>query len=239
MKWFFGFLNLVVGLGLIMIATGPVKAVEFYSLLEGDSSGKELSYDSYAFVGDDPHLRDPEGLLEADDQSDPTLWQNLPSDFERTADELQEAYEQQEGGGWGSDGETPWLELPSDLERTTDELQEAYEQQETFFGGTGGTGGTGGGGAGDFSGLVDLIISRVLNPIVIFLFAVGVVIFLWGMIKYLGKMDNDDERKKWLNLMVYGLLIMFVMFSVWGFVNILLGTVFPSGVGQQPPIPQF
>ena len=228
MKWFFGFLNLVVGLGLIMIATGPVKAVEFYSLLEGDSSGKELSYGKLVFADDSYLVAQQED--EGQDSDHETSWDDYYLDTQQGLNT------QQDGTGQDSGQETPRLDLPSDFDRAGEQMEEAYGSQETIFGGTGGTGG---GGAGDFSGLVDLIISRVLNPIVIFLFAVGVVIFLWGMIKYLGKMDNDDERKKWLNLMVYGLIIMFVMFSVWGLVNILLDTVFPTGVGSRPPIPQF
>jgi hypothetical protein len=90
-----------------------------------------------------------------------------------------------------------------------------------------------GGGTG-FSGLVDTLIDGILNPLVILLVAVGFVIFLWGLVKYVSAGGNDEKVSEGGRLMVYGIVILFVMLSVWGFVKIL-ETTFNLGSPAIPP----
>lgn len=68
------------------------------------------------------------------------------------------------------------------------------------------------------------LVTKVLNAIVPVLIAFAVVWFLWGVFSY---MFTDDEEKKGKakEMMIYGIIGLFIMVSVWGLVNILGGTL--------------
>ncbi|MCI0597840.1 pilin [Candidatus Parcubacteria bacterium] len=73
-----------------------------------------------------------------------------------------------------------------------------------------------------FGGAIINIINGVLVPLV---FAVAFIVFIWGVFWYfIAKSEDEDGKKKARSLMLYGIIGFFVMVSVWGLVNILLGT---------------
>ena len=54
------------------------------------------------------------------------------------------------------------------------------------------------------------------------LISLGVLAFLWGIVLYLFKGDKAEGKM----FMVWGIIALFVMTSVWGLVGILRGTLF-------------
>ena len=79
----------------------------------------------------------------------------------------------------------------------------------------------GGGGGGD-QGIKKLIgmvggIVQALIPIVI---GLGVLVFLWGVLKYV-LASSDAGKGEGRTFMLWGIIALFVMVSVWGLVNIL------------------
>jgi predicted histidine transporter YuiF (NhaC family) len=68
------------------------------------------------------------------------------------------------------------------------------------------------------------LISDVLNPLIILLVALAFVVFLWGLVKYVSAGGNDEKLAEGAKLMVYGIVVLFVMVSAWGFVKILENT---------------
>jgi NADH:ubiquinone oxidoreductase subunit 2 (subunit N) len=79
-------------------------------------------------------------------------------------------------------------------------------------------------------GIVTSIINGVLVPLV---FAIAFIVFIWGVFQYfiLGG-SNQEKREEGQKLMLYGLIGFFLMVSVWGLVNILVGTF---NLSQTPP----
>ena len=74
-----------------------------------------------------------------------------------------------------------------------------------------------------FAELVNLIIDTILKPFVTLVFGLAFAAFLWGMFKYIrSASEGDKEEAK--NTIIYGLIGLFVMVSVWGLVRILTGT---------------
>jgi hypothetical protein len=71
------------------------------------------------------------------------------------------------------------------------------------------------------------------------LIAVAFMVFVYGIFQYfiLGG-ASEEQRDKGKQFLLWGLIGFFIMFSVWGLVNILLGT-FNFGSETIPPIPQF
>lgn len=76
----------------------------------------------------------------------------------------------------------------------------------------------------DFASLVDTLIDFVIDPLVFLLIAVAVLIFLYGVVKFIGAAGDEAKRKEGKDLIIYGLIGLFVMVSVWGLVNVLVST---------------
>ncbi len=64
--------------------------------------------------------------------------------------------------------------------------------------------------------------SRVLNSLVGLFVLVAVVVFFWGLIKYLK--DVGEDKSKGLHTMVWGIVAIFVMVSIWGLIRIVQQT---------------
>ena len=82
-------------------------------------------------------------------------------------------------------------------------------------------------------------IMSVLNVVVPLLIAVAVVIFLYGVIKYITAGGDEEKRKESRNVMIYGIVGLFVMVAVWGLVNVLISTFgLETTVPIVPGLPQ-
>jgi len=83
---------------------------------------------------------------------------------------------------------------------------------------------------GDFKSIVGKAIDFFLFGFIPFIIALALVVFLWGTAKYIFNSGDDAQRKSGIELMVYGLIGLFVMVSVWGLVG-LLTTMFSIEIG--------
>jgi hypothetical protein len=68
------------------------------------------------------------------------------------------------------------------------------------------------------------------------LLAIGLVVFLWGVVKYVTAGADESKAKEGRNLMIYGIIALFVMVSVWGLVNVLTQTL--QLENKAPAVPQ-
>ena len=68
------------------------------------------------------------------------------------------------------------------------------------------------------------IINTVIVPVI---FALAFVVFLWGVVRYFFINNGGDEGKiaEGKQFVLWGILGMVVLFSVWGLVNLLLSTL--------------
>lgn len=86
------------------------------------------------------------------------------------------------------------------------------------------------------SGFVITIINAVIVPLI---FAAAFLVFLWGVYTYFFlAAGNDEKRKEGRTFIMYGIIGFFIMVSVWGLVNILVGT-FGFNRQTRPPLPTF
>lgn len=77
---------------------------------------------------------------------------------------------------------------------------------------------------GNLEQAFDSIIGLLNNYIVPLIVAIAGVYFMWGLIKYVVNQNDEAERTAARNMMIYGIIVLFVMISVWSLVNILVGT---------------
>ena len=73
--------------------------------------------------------------------------------------------------------------------------------------------------------LVQSVNRVIINPIIILLFALAVVYFIYGILQYLMSPDNEEIRQSSKKHMLWGIIGMFIMVSVFGIMNIILNTI--------------
>jgi uncharacterized membrane protein len=74
------------------------------------------------------------------------------------------------------------------------------------------------------SEFLDKLGTVFLNPLILLMFAVSLVVFLWGVFEYIKDGDNEKDREKGKSNIVWGIIGMFVMVSVYGILEILVNT---------------
>ena len=92
------------------------------------------------------------------------------------------------------------------------------------------------GGLGPFLLQFVALIDLVLVPL---LFAVAFIVFIFGIYRFFIQGGaNEEKRETGKQLMVWGFIGFFIMFTVWGIVNLLKNS---SGLGDQtrPDLPTF
>jgi len=65
----------------------------------------------------------------------------------------------------------------------------------------------------------------IINPLIVLLFAMAVVYFVYGLVKYLISPDNEEVRKSSKSHMLWGVIGMFIMVSVFGIMNLIMNTL--------------
>lgn len=65
----------------------------------------------------------------------------------------------------------------------------------------------------------------ILNPIILLMFSVALVVFLWGIFQFVRQADNPKAREEGQKNMLWGIVGMFVMFGVYGILNVVLSSI--------------
>lgn len=79
---------------------------------------------------------------------------------------------------------------------------------------------------GDVASFMERVFQVLLQPFIGLLFAVALVMFLYGMMRFIGTTDKSSEdAKKGRQHMLWGIIGMFVMMSVFGIMRLILNTL--------------
>lgn len=81
-----------------------------------------------------------------------------------------------------------------------------------------------------FADLVYLLISFI-NPLAAILSMIAILIFFWGIVQYIYSAGGEGHERG-RQLIVWGIIALFVLFSVWSLASILISTFFGGGVGN-------
>lgn len=77
------------------------------------------------------------------------------------------------------------------------------------------------------------LFNTFLNAGIGLLITAAILAFFFGLVRYLLGVNNAETRKEGLQIMIYGILAIAVMVSVWGLVRLLQNTF---GVTSTDPI---
>ena len=73
--------------------------------------------------------------------------------------------------------------------------------------------------------IIGVVVTDVLKPFVAALFAVVLVIFLWGVVEFLAASDNETARMDGKRHMMWGVIGLVIMVGVNGILWILINFV--------------
>ena len=89
------------------------------------------------------------------------------------------------------------------------------------------------GGTTAFAEQADELITTYLIPIA---FSLALLFFFWGVALYIRSAGSEKEEGR--NIMVWGVVALFVMSSIWGLVNFIRGEVGLKGDDTTMKIPK-
>lgn len=70
--------------------------------------------------------------------------------------------------------------------------------------------------------LVNVIVTTIFNPIIRLLIAVAFVVFIYGAIEFIAGADSDEKRAQGKKHLIYGIIGLFIMLGVMGFVEVIV-----------------
>jgi len=78
----------------------------------------------------------------------------------------------------------------------------------------------------NFQGLINIFID-IINRAIPVIIALATLIFFWGIARFILNAGGGKEREDAKNVMFWGIIVIFILFSVWGIVRILQATFIP------------
>lgn len=72
---------------------------------------------------------------------------------------------------------------------------------------------------------LDKISSLIINPLIYLVFSIALLTFLVGIVQFIRSDTSDTKRAQGKNKITWGLVGMFIMFSAYGLVRLLIATV--------------
>ncbi len=91
-----------------------------------------------------------------------------------------------------------------------------------------------------FAASIDSI-NRIINALIPLVIGIAVLLFLIGILQYVTAGGDEEKRAAARGMIIFGIIALFVMVTVWGFVRILANTFFagqdytlPPGAPQAP-----
>lgn len=87
-----------------------------------------------------------------------------------------------------------------------------------------------------------IFMSTILNGVIGLFITLAIVVFFWGLIKYLWSMGSEDAHEG-LKIMFWGVVAIFVMVSIWGIIGLVQRSlrvqstepIIPKGIYYTPP----
>ncbi|HTK33129.1 MAG TPA: hypothetical protein VL335_01115 [Candidatus Paceibacterota bacterium] len=76
-----------------------------------------------------------------------------------------------------------------------------------------------------FAKVIDPIITNIVDPIIMLMFAVAIIVFVWGIVEMMMNGDDSSAREKGRWHMLAGIIGLVIMTSAWGIVYFISNTI--------------
>lgn len=81
--------------------------------------------------------------------------------------------------------------------------------------------------------IVEKVNKLIVNPIIVFLFALAVVYFLYGIFQFISNQENEEAKTKGKNHIIWGIIGIVIMMGVFTILNIIMRTFNIKGIDPQ------
>lgn len=78
--------------------------------------------------------------------------------------------------------------------------------------------------------VVDLL-TLFITTLVPIMIGLAIVVFFWGIVKFIGHAGDERAREEGKQLIIWGLIALFVMVSLWAIVGFIQESLIPAGGG--------
>lgn len=68
------------------------------------------------------------------------------------------------------------------------------------------------------------VVSGIINALIPMVLALAVLFFFWGLAMYMFDAGNSEKKQEGIQMMIMGVMAIFVMVSVWGIIRVLQQT---------------
>ena len=72
--------------------------------------------------------------------------------------------------------------------------------------------------------------TQIINPLILFLFALALVYFLYGLYEFIANGANDEKKTTGKSHMIWGIVGITIMMGVWFIMNLILDTFNIKGI---------
>lgn len=79
-------------------------------------------------------------------------------------------------------------------------------------------------GTGDLTGFV-MVVGNIVNLLVPLVSTLAIVFFFYGLAKYVLNAGDEEKKAEGKNIMIWGVLAMFVLVTIWGIIGFLQKTI--------------
>jgi len=76
----------------------------------------------------------------------------------------------------------------------------------------------------DISTFLGKVSEFILNPLILLAFGIAFIVFAWGVFQFIASQTTDDKRAEGKRKIFWGLFGMFIMYSAYGLIRLILGT---------------
>lgn len=87
----------------------------------------------------------------------------------------------------------------------------------------------------NFQMLISYVVCVINTSVIPLIFALAIVLFVWGVVQYVINSDEEAKKAKGRQFMIWGIIALTVMVSIWGLVAIL-GNTFNINTGFVPQV---
>ncbi|MEK7227444.1 MAG: hypothetical protein AAB641_00955 [Patescibacteria group bacterium] len=83
-------------------------------------------------------------------------------------------------------------------------------------------------------------VKYIIRTLIIIVAAIALLVFFWGLVRFIFKVGGSEEAvKEGRTLMIWGLIALFVMVTVWGLISFIEREIFGTLDKSDPNIPSF
>ena len=68
------------------------------------------------------------------------------------------------------------------------------------------------------------LVGLIIDPLVLLIFSAGVFLFTWGLVVFLINLNSPEGRQTGVKHMLWGIIGVFIMATVFGIINIITET---------------